>query len=35
MGLAPYGQPKYRDLILRELIDLKHDGSFPGQHGIF
>ena len=28
MGLAPYGQPKYRDLILRELIDLKHDGSF-------
>ncbi len=28
MGLAPYGQPKYRDLILGELIDLKHDGSF-------
>src|ERR1043166_8836395 len=28
MGLAPYGQPKYRDLILRELIDLKEDGSF-------
>jgi carbamoyltransferase len=28
MGLAPYGEPKYRDLILRELIDLKHDGSF-------
>ena len=28
MGLAPYGQPKYRDLILRELIELKHDGSF-------
>jgi carbamoyltransferase len=28
MGLAPYGQPKYRDLILRELIDLKDDGSF-------
>jgi carbamoyltransferase len=28
MGLAPYGQPKYFDLILRELIDLKDDGSF-------
>ena len=28
MGLAPYGEPKYVDLILRELIDLKPDGSF-------
>jgi len=28
MGLAPYGQPKYRDLILAKLIDLKSDGSF-------
>ena len=28
MGLAPYGQPKYVGLILRELIDLKDDGSF-------
>ena len=28
MGLAPYGQPKYVDLIFRELIDLKEDGSF-------
>ena len=28
MGLAPYGEPVYRDLILRELIDLKEDGSF-------
>ncbi|HEY2140140.1 MAG TPA: carbamoyltransferase N-terminal domain-containing protein, partial [Chthoniobacterales bacterium] len=28
MGLAPYGEPKYRDLILSELIDLKPDGSF-------
>jgi carbamoyltransferase len=28
MGLAPYGEPKYTDLILRELIDLKEDGSF-------
>ncbi|MCL5268740.1 MAG: hypothetical protein M1469_11665, partial [Bacteroidetes bacterium] len=28
MGLAPYGRPVYKDLILRELIDLKDDGSF-------
>jgi len=28
MGLAPYGEPKYKDLILNELIDLKDDGSF-------
>ena len=28
MGLAPYGEPKYVGLILRELIDLKDDGSF-------
>src|SRR6516165_4735851 len=28
MGLAPYGAPKYVDLILRELIDLKPDGTF-------
>ena len=28
MGLAPYGQPVYRDLILKHLIDLKPDGSF-------
>lgn len=28
MGLAPYGEPKYMDLILNELIDLKEDGSF-------
>ncbi len=28
MGLAPYGEPKYRDLILSELMDLKEDGSF-------
>jgi carbamoyltransferase len=28
MGLAPYGEPKYVDLILRELVDLKADGSF-------
>ena len=28
MGLAPYGKPVYKDLILKELIDLKEDGSF-------
>jgi carbamoyltransferase len=28
MGLAPYGEPKYVGLILRELMDLKEDGSF-------
>jgi len=28
MGLAPYGQPKYKNIILKELIDLKDDGSF-------
>jgi len=28
MGLAPYGEPKYKGLILKELIDVKEDGSF-------
>jgi carbamoyltransferase len=28
MGLAPYGEPRYVDLIYRELVDLKDDGSF-------
>ncbi|MEC7136171.1 MAG: carbamoyltransferase [Pseudomonadota bacterium] len=28
MGLAPYGNPKYKKLILDNLIDLKDDGSF-------
>ena len=28
MGLAPYGQPKFVDLILNNLIDLKEDGTF-------
>lgn len=28
MGLAPYGEPRYVDIILKELIDLKEDGSF-------
>ena len=28
MGLAPYGEPKYAQLILDNLVDLKPDGSF-------
>lgn len=28
MGLAPYGQPVYKDLILERIVDLKPDGSF-------
>ncbi|MFY9252312.1 MAG: carbamoyltransferase [Fuerstiella sp.] len=28
MGLAPYGVPRYRDLIVNHLLDLKDDGSF-------
>ncbi len=28
MGLAPYGKPIYKDIILKELLDLKADGSF-------
>ncbi|MBT5093765.1 MAG: carbamoyltransferase [Halobacteriovoraceae bacterium] len=28
MGLAPYGEPRFTDLIYQHLIDLKADGSF-------
>jgi carbamoyltransferase len=28
MGLAPYGEPKYKDLILDKIVDLKEDGTF-------
>ena len=28
MGLAPYGDPRYADTILREIVDLRDDGSF-------
>ena len=28
MGLAPYGEPVYRDLMIEKLLDLKDDGSF-------
>jgi carbamoyltransferase len=28
MGLAPYGEPEFKDLILEHVMDLKEDGSF-------
>ena len=28
MGLAPYGNPIYKELIKKEIIDIKEDGSF-------
>lgn len=28
MGLAPYGEPVYEDMIRKELLDIKEDGSF-------
>ena len=28
MGLAPYGEPKYKELIYKHLISVKEDGSF-------
>ncbi len=28
MGLAPYGEPKYKELIKKNLIDIKDDGTF-------
>ena len=28
MGLAPYGEPKFKNLIFDNLIDLKNDGTF-------
>ena len=35
MGLAPYGKPSFKDLILDHLIDLKEDGSFEMNLGYF
>lgn len=35
MGLAPYGRPKYVDLILNELMDLREDGSFTLNQAYF
>lgn len=35
MGLAPYGEPRYADLILQHLVDLKPDGSFRMDQSYF
>ncbi|OQA27010.1 MAG: Decarbamoylnovobiocin carbamoyltransferase [Verrucomicrobia bacterium ADurb.Bin345] len=35
MGLAPYGEPKYVDLIYKNLLDLRDDGSFRLNMGYF
>jgi carbamoyltransferase len=35
MGLAPYGEPKYADLVLDHLVDMKEDGSFRLDLGYF
>ena len=35
MGLAPYGEPKYKNLILDNLIDIKKDGSFKLDQSYF
>ncbi len=35
MGLAPYGEPRFRQAILDNLIDLKPDGSFRLDQGYF
>lgn len=35
MGLAPYGKPIYRDLILSEIVDLKDDGSIRLNMSLF
>jgi carbamoyltransferase len=35
MGLAPYGEPKYADVILEKLVDLKEDGSLAMDMSFF
>lgn len=35
MGLAPYGVPRFKSLILRELVDLKEDGTFRVDQSYF
>ncbi len=35
MGLAPYGEARFRDLILDNLLDLKEDGSFRLDQSFF
>ncbi len=35
MGLAPYGEPRFADLILKHIVDLKDDGSFRMDQSYF
>ncbi len=35
MGLAPYGEPRYKDLILKNVVDLKEDGTFHLDQSFF
>ncbi|MBI4542319.1 MAG: carbamoyltransferase [Gemmatimonadetes bacterium] len=35
MGLAPYGEPRFVDVIYRELLDLREDGSFSLNQAYF
>ncbi len=35
MGLAPYGEPRYAELILKHIVDLKPDGSFRMDQSYF
>jgi carbamoyltransferase len=35
MGLAPYGEPKYADVIKDNLVDIKEDGSFRLDQSFF
>ena len=35
MGLAPYGKPRFKDLILKNIIDLKPDGSYRMDQSYF
>lgn len=35
MGLAPYGEPRYYDIMQRELIDVRSDGSYRLDTGFF
>ena len=35
MGLAPYGEPKYENLIKEKIIKISDDGSFLVRHVIF
>ena len=35
MGLAPYGEPRFADLILKHIVDLKPDGSFRMDQSYF